>query len=209
MKSRHARVFVPKIAASLIAVAALAMAGSASAQYRGGYENDYNRGYNHGGYGQEFDYAEVLRVDPIIDVVNHPVSRDECWREPVVVREPPRYYGGSRDRGPAVLAGIVGGVIGNQFGHGRGRDASTAAGALLGYSMARDSQRHYGGGYYRGGREYRTYQQRCTTRTDYRSDERVSGYDVTYRYNGRVYQTVTDYHPGDRIRVQVDVNAIP
>lgn len=191
MKSRIAR-----ISASLIAVAALAAAGSASAQYRGGYQN----------YGPEYDYAEVVSVDPIIDVVNRPVNRDQCWNEPVTYREPVRYHG-SRDRGPAVLAGIVGGVIGNQFGHGRGRDAATAAGALLGYSMARDSQRRYGGGYYSGGREYRTYEQRCTTRTDYYSDERVTGYDVAYRYNGRVYHTVTDYHPGDRIRVEVNVNA--
>lgn len=204
MKSRYARVFAPKIAAGLIAVAALGTAGAASAQYNGGY--DY--GDQRGGYDQEFDYAEVIRVDPIIDVVNRPVSRDECWREPVVVREPPR-YGSSRDRGPAVLAGIVGGVIGNQFGHGHGREATTAAGALLGYSMARDSQRHNGGGHYSGGREYRTYQQRCTTRTDYRRDERVTGYNVTYRYNGRVYQTATDYHPGERIRVEVNVNAAP
>jgi uncharacterized protein YcfJ len=96
-------------------------------------------------------------------------------------------------------------VIGNQFGRGHGRDAATAAGALLGYSLARDSQRHHG--YYSGGREYRTYQQRCATRTEYYNDERVTGYDVSYRYNGRVYYTVTDYHPGDRIRVEVSVNA--
>jgi uncharacterized protein YcfJ len=188
MKARFARV-----SASLIAAAALVGAGSASAQYRGGYQ------------GPEYDYAEVLSVDPIIDRVERPVSRDQCWEEPVTYREPVRYHG-HRDRAPAVLAGIVGGVIGNQFGHGRGRDASTAAGALLGYSMARDSQRH-GGGYYSGGREYTTYERRCSTRTDYYSDERVEGYDVTYRYNGRVYHTTTDYHPGDRIRVEVNVNA--
>lgn len=185
MKSRYAR-----ISASLIAIAALAGAGAASAQYRGGYA-------------PEFDYAEVLSVDPIIDQVERPVARDECWEQPVTYREPVRYHG-NRDRAPAVLAGIVGGVIGNQFGHGRGRDAATAAGAMLGYSMARDSQR-YNGGYYSGGREYTTYEQRCATRTEYYSDERVAGYDVTYRYNGRVYQTVTDAHPGDRIRVAVNV----
>ena len=190
MKSRVAR-----ISASLIAVAALAVAGSASAQYRGGYSNQ----------GPEYDYAEVVSVDPIIDDASRPVARQECWEEPVTYREPVRYHG-HRDRGPAVLAGIVGGVIGNQFGHGRGRDAATAAGAVLGYSMARDSQRHYGG-HYSGGRTYRTYEQRCTTRTDYYRDERVTGYDVAYRYNGRIYHTVTDYHPGDRIRVEVNVNA--
>jgi uncharacterized protein YcfJ len=183
-----------RASASLLAVAALAVAGTASAQYRGGY-------------GPEYDYAEVIRVDPIIDVVDRAVPRNECWEEPVTYREPVRYHGGHRDRTPALLAGIVGGVIGNQFGGGSGRDAATAAGAVLGYSMARDSQRRHGGGYYSGGREYRSYEQRCTTRTEYYQDERVNGYDVTYRYNGRVYNTVTDYHPGDQIRVEVNVNA--
>jgi uncharacterized protein YcfJ len=186
MKSRLSR-----LSATLAAVVALAATGTASAQYRGDY-------------GPEYDYAEVLSVDPIIDVVEHPVARDECWEEPVVVREPVRYHG-HRDRTPALLGGIVGGVIGSQFGSGSGRDAATAAGAILGYTATRDSQRRHGG-YYSGGREYRTYEQRCTTRTDYRRDERVNGYDVTYRYNGRVYNTVTDYHPGDRIRVEVSVN---
>ena len=35
----------------------------------------------------------------------------------------------------------------------------------------------------------------------------VIGYDVTYRYGGREYTTRTDHHPGDRIRVRVDVRA--
>lgn len=191
--------FFGRVSASLIAVAALAAAGSVSAQYRGGYDD-------RDGYADEFDYAEVVRVDPIIDVVERPVAREQCWREPVTYRERPRYYGGGGDRAPAVLAGIVGGVIGNQFGHGHGREATTAAGALLGYSMARDSQRYHGDGYARGGRVVRTHERRCAVRTDYESDERVNGYDVSYRYNGRVYRTTTDYHPGDRIRVQVNVN---
>ena len=33
----------------------------------------------------------------------------------------------------------------------------------------------------------------------------VAGYDVTYEYANRTYRTRTDYHPGDRIRVRVDV----
>ena len=36
-------------------------------------------------------------------------------------------------------------------------------------------------------------------------DERLAGYDVTYEYANRTYRTRTDYHPGDRIRVRVDV----
>ena len=33
----------------------------------------------------------------------------------------------------------------------------------------------------------------------------VSAYDVTYVYAGHEYTTRTDHHPGDRIRVAVDV----
>ncbi len=181
------------------AFAAAAMSGVASAQNYGGYDN-YSDGY---------DYAEVVSVDPIIDRVERPVYRDECLQEPVTYREPVRYRGGHRDRAPAVLGGIIGGLVGNQFGHGSGRDAATLAGAALGYAAVRDSQRHYGGGYYSGGRQYTTYEQRCTQRAQYVADEQVSGYDVTYRYNGRLYNTITDYHPGDSIRVRVDVSAAP
>ena len=39
----------------------------------------------------------------------------------------------------------------------------------------------------------------------YVNDGRVTGYDVTYEYAGRQFVTRTDYHPGDRIRVRVDV----
>jgi uncharacterized protein YcfJ len=33
----------------------------------------------------------------------------------------------------------------------------------------------------------------------------VSAYDVTYQYGGRNYTTRTNYNPGNRIRVRVDV----
>jgi uncharacterized protein YcfJ len=37
------------------------------------------------------------------------------------------------------------------------------------------------------------------------NDGQVAGYDVTYEYAGRSFRTRTNYHPGDRIRVRVDV----
>ena len=37
--------------------------------------------------------------------------------------------------------------------------------------------------------------------------ERVDGYDITYEYAGRQYRTHRDYHPGEQIRVRVDVSA--
>lgn len=172
---------------ALCAAVGLAVSGGASAEHNYRTPTRYVQ-------------AEVVRVDPIYVRADRPVQREECWSEPVTYREPGRYYERrDRDRAPAILGAIVGGAIGNQFGSGHGRDAATIAGAALGYNAVRDSQRR--GGYYGGGREYTTYEQRCAVRTDYISDERIDGYDVTYRYRGRYGHITTDQHPGDRISI--------
>ncbi len=160
-------------------------------------------------HGPRYDYAEVISVDPIVTTVQRPVQRDQCWREPVTYSEPVRYREERRDRAPAILGAIIGGAIGNQFGSGSGRDAATAAGALLGYQSVRDDQRRQGRGYYASGREYTRYEQRCSVRTEYFQDEQVTGYDVTYRYNGEIRHTTTDFHPGDQLRLRVDITPEP
>lgn len=152
-------------------------------------------------------FGTVLQVDPIIERVDVPLETEECFEQPVRYREPPVYRSARHDRAPAVLGAIIGGVIGNQFGSGSGRDAATVAGAALGYASVRDSQ-HYQGGYYRSGREYTRYEQRCVVRNRYRAEEQVTGYEVTYEYQGETYRTVTDYHPGDSIELIVDVRPV-
>ncbi|MDH3694685.1 MAG: hypothetical protein OER96_08960, partial [Gammaproteobacteria bacterium] len=49
------------------------------------------------------------------------------------------------------------------------------------------------------------YVERCREVSDYRSEERVVGYDVSYQFNGRTYQTRTSQHPGNQIPVNVSV----
>jgi len=155
----------------------------------------------------EWDVADVVSVDPIVEHIREPIDRQVCWNEPVTYREPVRR--GRRSNSGAVLGAIIGGVVGNQFGSGHGRDAATAAGAALGYSVARDEQRRND---YRNGRYaeriVETEEERCRIETDYQDEERVVGYDVAYRYNGRVYHMRTDSHPGDTVRVRVDVAAV-
>jgi uncharacterized protein YcfJ len=187
------------------AVASLALSGAAFAQY--GYPDRYDPYDRYDRVEQTYDWGEVIRVDPIVSTYHQPIRRDECWSQPVVYREPVRYRS-SRDRTPAVLGAIVGGAIGNQFGSGSGRDAATVAGAALGYSAVRDSQRRDGYYYADRGRHYQVYEQRCAPRTSYVRDERVNGYDVTYRYRGEIFRTTTDYHPGNRIRIRVDVTPV-
>jgi len=109
--------------------------------------------------------------------------------------------GGGRSTGAgAVVGGIVGGVLGHQIGSGRGNDAATAAGALIGANHAAANS-------YRSGRvvEREVIETRCETVRDARYESRLEGYDVTYRYQGRLYQTRTNYDPGKRIRVRVEV----
>lgn len=159
----------------------------------------------------EYDMARVVSVDPIIDYVDEPISRDVCWNEPVE-RYEPRYRHERRSRddraGATVLGALIGGALGNTVGRGDGRRAATIAGAVIGGAIAHDASHR---GRYRdtGGRYVRGSEQVCDTRTEYRQQERVVGYDVAYDYNGRVYRTRTDHHPGDTIRVAVQVSAMP
>jgi uncharacterized protein YcfJ len=100
-----------------------------------------------------------------------------------------------------VVGSVLGGVAGNQVGKGRGRDAATVAGALLGAAIAHDLHD-------RPSRVHYDTVERCRDVTRYREEERIDGYRVTYRYKGETYTTRTDHDPGDRIRVRVDVRPV-
>lgn len=159
----------------------------------------------------EYDLARVVSVDPIIDYVDEPVSREVCWNEPVARYEPEYRYESRRHRdrsGATLLGALIGGALGNTVGHGDGRRAATIAGAVIGGAIAHD-QAHRPRYRDVGGRYVRDQEQRCETRTDYQRQERVVGYDVSYDYRGRIYHTRTDHHPGDSIRVEVQVVVAP
>lgn len=151
-----------------------------------------------------YDWARVVRAEPIVETYRVPVSQEVCRSEPVTVVE--RGHRRSDNRAPALLGAVVGGVVGNQFGKGSGRDAATAAGAVIGYQVVRSEQKR--NDRYYGGRSYTTYRDSCRVETHYVTEERIVGYDVTYRYRGGLYRTRTDHHPGDRIRVRSDVRAV-
>ncbi len=154
--------------------------------------------------GGEYDFAEVVAVEPIVRLVTVTVPRRECWNEEVAVdrRRDRRGNGGST--GATIAGGLLGGVIGRQIGGGSGRDAMTVVGALVGSAIGSNAGRDND---VRRDRDvvYDTVR-RCETRDEVREEERVDGYHVTYLYNGREYTTRTRNHPGDRLRVRVSVN---
>jgi uncharacterized protein YcfJ len=120
-------------------------------------------------------------------------------------------YGTNTGRNVAtVIGGIVGAALGSKVGGGSARYATAAVGSMVGGMAGREvyesAQRN---------KQEQLRRTRVTVCDPVRNGDdnryptagtgEVSAYDVTYEYAGRQYVTRTAYHPGDRIRVRVDV----
>ena len=123
-------------------------------------------------------YGYITNVEPITEFVNRRSSYEDCQ-----IREVKMEYGGyNTNRGSSlqtdqILGGILGGALGNQFGGGSGKDIMTAAGALLGASMATDSYNNgYGDSYQIEEREV------CETKYRVIREKEVTHYLVEYTY---------------------------
>lgn len=146
----------------------------------------------------EYDYAPVTHVEPVVRQVRVETPVRECYDDTRYVESRPHIS--DPDVGGRTLVGaIIGGVVGHQFGSGRGRDAATVAGAAIGAGVGYDSAAR------RSASGHEEIVQRCEVRYENRYEERVDGYRVTYEYNGREYTTRLPYDPGSRIRVRVAV----
>lgn len=165
---------------TLFAAAGLLVAGCATAGHPSG--------------GAVYDWAQVLEAKPVYEYHRVPVSREVCWDEEV--RHSRRGDGGTAG---TVLGGLIGGLAGHQVGSGRGNTAATVVGTLAGAAVGREASRGPSHDYY-------TVEERCRLERDYREEERLTGYRVTYLYNGETYTTRTQRDPGDRIRVRVSVS---
>lgn len=160
-----------------------------------------------------FDYAKVVDVSPIIETfkVNNPV--EQCWDERVPTRQS-RYDRRTSHNSPTgeILGAIIGGAIGNQFGSGRGKKVATVAGAVLGASVGHDVKhaKRDRDRYARDRHQYDRYEvvQRCEIRDNYVVQEQVVGYNVAYKYQGNVFHTEMDQHPGRKIKVKVTVDPV-
>lgn len=215
-----------RLATTALAATLALATGIAGAQTYGGVPSN--------AYGAHTDYARVLRVDPVFDRGYASTADDpRCYDSrhatgDVYEQRTYRGYGGYEDgyddrydRGygtsggrtaAAVIGGVVGAVVGSKVGGGSARYATSALGSMVG-GMA-------GRAVYEQTVRNRTPGRTATVRVcdpvpvgdrygDYGRDDyrNVQQYDVTYEYAGRQYTTRTNYNPGDRIRVRVDVRA--
>jgi uncharacterized protein YcfJ len=149
--------------------------------------------------------AEVVHVDPIVRYVEVEEPYRVC-RDEVVYRRVRAARHRTGDPVATLVGGVIGGLVGNQVGEGRRhRGALTVAGSVLGAAIGHGAtstpRRHRY-------RDVETVERRCHTRTRYREEAQLDGYEVTYLYQGRRLRTRTDYDPGDRIRVRVRVTPL-
>jgi uncharacterized protein YcfJ len=150
----------------------------------------------HGGR-TSFAYAQVIRVEPIVRYVTVERPHRECWEE--TAYKPLPSDRPLRDAAPAIAGGVIGGVIGHELGNRHNRGALTLLGAVAGSAIANERS-------LRNSRQYEAVTvERCAFVNDRVVEERVTAYDVTYRYHGRRYRMRTRNHPGDRVRVRVNV----
>lgn len=141
------------------------------------------------------DSAPVVASVPVYQTVNEP--QQQCWTESVTSYEQRR-----RSPGGAILGGITGGLLGSTVGKGNGRVASAAVGAAVG-ALVGDHLGNRDNGAVAVSRPI----QRCHTVESYR--QVLTGYQVTYYYNGRNRTVVLPYDPGARVPIEVGVTGSP
>jgi uncharacterized protein YcfJ len=155
-----------------------------------------------GAQGTSFsDRARVQSVEPQYETVQIP--REECSSQ--WVTEQRAVPSGSPSYGGMAIGAIAGGILGNQVGKGSGKDAATAAGVVAGAMVGNQLGR--------GNAPDATVQSEQrevrSCRTVYDTQQRATGYRVTYEYQGQMFTTVMPQQPGRTLNVRVSVTPEP
>lgn len=143
--------------------------------------------------------ALVLDVTPRYTEQKFPKQVCETVQVPVKVTYPGEVVQRKTDTGRLIFNTAVGAAIGNQFGSGKGKDAATIFGGLVGMGMTDDNVVRKPSTTVT---EYRNMEQ-C--RTVYETKQVQDGYIVKYNYNGYISEKYSPVYPGSTIDVIVNV----
>ena len=142
-----------------------------------------------------YEEAEVVDVEPIVEIVERVEPREQCRTETV------RVAAARAESHTAPLFGaLIGGALGNAVGHKkRNKQVGAVIGALVGGAIAADVAQA-------SSRRSRLVRQEvCEVEERVKRVERVAGYMVTYRHRGDIHRARMDKRPGEKIRVRVRV----
>ena len=130
---------------------------------------------------------EVGKVISAVQVIQQvAVPRQVCSQEQVAVQA-------NKSGAGAAMGAIAGGAIGNQMGGGSGKTAATMLGIFGGAILGNNIE---------GAPAPQTQTvQNCTTHNVF--ENRVSGYNVTYEFNGKQYTVQLPRDPGPTIKLNV------
>jgi len=143
--------------------------------------------------------AKVVNVTPVYKYVTVNTPTEHCYKERATYT---KYYDGDRN-GRMLLGGLIGGVIGNNIGHGKSRKARAVVGALIGSQIGSSiADNHAYASQHTG------YETRCEVQHVSETKKEIAGYDVSYRFRGRIFTTQMPYHPGRRIKLNVSVSPV-
>jgi len=130
-------------------------------------------------------YVKVVKHYKTYKTYTKEIPYRSCHYESVPVTRTTYVDVYEKNPGAPLLGGIVGGVIGHQFGGGSGKDLATAVGAIAGGAIA---NKQYGTKHYR----------KPVTRTYYEQRRVCSTYYKTKRFRKRLWKNVA-YYKGRKI----------
>jgi len=135
-------------------------------------------------------FADVLAVKEATETITTP--RQEC--EQVQVQKQAPVKDTNRVTG-TVVGGVAGGLLGSTIGGGTGRTVATVAGAAAGAYAGNQVQKNM-----QQKDVVTTTETRCRTVNE--TSQKLIGYDVTYRLEGKESVVRMSFDPGSRIPVK-------
>ena len=181
---------------------------------------------SHGYHDTFYDYGRVIRVKPVYYKNTHHSHGAQCYRHEKRYNRGRHQHGshshyqgshhkGSNTAASTVTGAVVGGVVGNVLAsNSKKRDVATVAGAVIGgvigHELAQNNHSHHGNhhqGHHQqaAGLTMLIIISAVTVRNMAHHHRKIKGYNVTYRYKGEKFKAFTHHHPGNRIRIQVQV----
>jgi uncharacterized protein YcfJ len=134
--------------------------------------------------------AQVLSAKEVMTTVSTP--REVC--ENVAVQRQAPVKDEHRIAG-TVVGGLAGGLLGSTIGKGSGKTVATVAGAAAGGYAGNQVQKNM-----QKNDTVTTTERRCRTVND--KSQKLSGYDVTYRFDGQEATVRTSFKPGATLPVK-------
>ena len=148
----------------------------------------------YGHHHNDRNYGEVIHVEPVYHSFTRPVHEDSCLRHDSYRPQYTSHTG-------TILGAVIGGALGHRIGDAHGDPKVAAlAGGLIGASIGSglDRQANYNRGLSVIGP--------CRVSHHQETVRELVEYKVTYRYNGRVHTARMDRHPGEWVKLDVDVS---